>query len=121
MSAANLRRILSLDFCMLGSDGYALPAGYRGGHPRSFGSAAKFMRQLLDAGLRIETAVRRMTGLAAETFSLGDRGVLAPGKAADLVLFDPDGIDSRADVAAPSLPAEGVLLTATAGKIVFRP
>jgi len=120
MCGENLRRILSLDFCMMGSDGFALPPE-KGGHPRSFGAAAKFLRFLLEEGMPIEAAVRRMTGLAAETFALRDRGILAPGRAADLVIFDPDEIDSHADFAEPSRPAEGIRLTATAGKIVYRP
>ena len=120
MCEENLRRILGLDFCMMGSDGYALPEGCRKGHPRSFGSAAKFMRRRLDAGSAIEAAVRRMTGLTAETFGLRDRGILAPGKMADFVIFDPDEIDSRADFTDSSRPADGILLTACGGKIVFR-
>ena len=40
----------------------------------------------------IEDAVCRMTGASARRFGLTDRGTIAPGKAADLVIFDPDTI-----------------------------
>src|SRR5581483_7991245 len=37
----------------------------------------------------LETAVYKLTKQVADLYGLDDRGVLAPGKAADLVLFDP--------------------------------
>ena len=107
---------------MPGSDGNALPAdGSRGfSHPRAFGAIAKFVRRRLDASGSIGDAVRRATSLPAEVFGLADRGVLAPGCAADLVLFDPDEIDSAADFASPARPASGVVMTVTGGQTVFR-
>jgi len=45
---------------------------------------------LVDAGLSAVDAVRSATILAAEQFGLTDRGVIAPGKRADLVLIDGD-------------------------------
>jgi len=122
MDEGNLRRILELDYCMPGSDGNALPADGRfgGSHPRAFGAIAKFIRRRLDATGDIADAVRRATSLPAEVFDLADRGRIAPGYAADLVMFDPDEIDSRADFASPRTPASGIALTVTQGRIVFR-
>ncbi len=46
-----------------------------------------------DAGsMSLERGVHRMTGEVADAWGLSDRGTLAPGKAADLVLFDLDAI-----------------------------
>ena len=39
--------------------------------------------------LSIEEAVRRLTSQAADVFGIRDRGRLAPGQAADVVVFDP--------------------------------
>ena len=122
MCEENLSRILDLDYCMPGSDGNALPADGTFGfsHPRAFGAVAKFIRIRLDASGSVGDAVRRATSLPAEVFGLADRGALAPGYAADLVLFDPDAIDSDADFASPCRPASGIAMTVTAGRTVFR-
>jgi len=122
MSEENMRRILALPFCMMGSDENARPAddSIGRGHPRGFGSAARFLRLRLDAGSPAEAAVRQMTGLAAETFGLADRGRIAPGLKADLTAFDPDEVDGTADYASPHTPAAGVLFTVRGGEFVFR-
>jgi len=48
---------------------------------------------LVDAGLSTVEALRSATILAAEHFGLTDRGVIAPGKRADLVLIDGDPLN----------------------------
>ena len=122
MSEENLRRILSLPFCMMGSDESARPADDSIGrsHPRGFGSAARFLRRLLDAGSPIEAVVHRMTGLAAETFGLPELGRIEPGKTADFAAFDPEEVDATADFANPHSPAAGVLFTMVGGEFVYR-
>ncbi|MBS1370497.1 MAG: amidohydrolase family protein [Lentisphaeria bacterium] len=122
MSEENLRRILALPFCMMGSDENARPADDSIGrcHPRGFGSAARFLRLRLDAGSPIEAAVHRMTGLAAETFGLEGQGRITPGSCADFAAFDPDEVDGTADFANPHTPAAGILFTMMAGEFTFR-
>lgn len=122
MSEANLERIISLDYCMPGSDGNALPAdgSFGTSHPRAFGAIAKFIRRRLDASGSIGGAVRRATALPAEVFALADRGRIEPGYAADLVLFDPETIDSAADFGSPCRTASGIAMTVTGGRMVFR-
>lgn len=46
--------------------------------------------RIVDAGLAPAEALRGATSLAASTFGLADRGVIAPGRRADLVLIDGD-------------------------------
>jgi N-acyl-D-amino-acid deacylase len=56
----------------------------------------------------LEEAVYRLTGKTAVMHDLQDRGVLAPGKAADITIFDPDTIASKPRQAVHDLPDGGV-------------
>ncbi len=121
MSEENMKRILRLPYCMMGSDENARPMDYSIGrsHPRAFGSAARFLRLLLEMNAPIEEAVRRMTGLPADTFQL-PYGKIVPGGSADLTAFDPEEVDGAADFAAPHTPARGILLTMAGGEMAYR-
>lgn len=87
-----LERVLSHELCLFETDvaikatGYPNPAGL-GTFPKILGTFAR------DKGLfSIENAVMRMTSASADRFGLNDIGRLQPGKAADVVLFDPGEI-----------------------------
>ncbi len=54
--------------------------------------------------MTLEEAVYRMTGRTAIMFDLHDRGFLAPGKAADITIFDPDTIASKPRYPAHDFP-----------------
>ena len=58
--------------------------------------------------ISLETAVRKMTGLPAEHFHLKDRGTLRQGAYADILLFDPSLIATRASFKEPSQYPEGI-------------
>jgi N-acyl-D-amino-acid deacylase len=67
-------------------------------HPRVYGTfprvLGKYVRERKD--LSLEEAVRKMTSLPARRLGLKDRGVVAEGKAADLVVFEPESVIDRA-------------------------
>ncbi len=119
MSPSNMARILDLEYCMAGSDGNALAMGCRDCHPRSFGAIARFLRLRLDRSGDIPESVRRITAFPAETFQL-PAGKIAPGAIADLVAFNPDTVDCRADFTDPSRVATGIITTICQGKIVYQ-
>ena len=87
------------------------PASVSGTHPRAFGAFPRVIAKYVmeDGIITLEEAVRRMTSLAAERLLLRDRGVVAEGMAADLVVFDPARLRDRADFGAnATLQSEGV-------------
>ena len=61
-----------------------------------------------------------MTSLPAESFGLDNRGVVAPGKAADLVAFDPTHVQDRADYAHSTREPAGVGWVMVNGHVVVR-
>jgi len=86
------------------------PATAGSAHPRAFGAfprvIAKYVRE--DSVLSLEAAIRQMTSLSANILKLRDRGRLAPGLKADLLLFHPDSIRDRATFEKPLQYATGI-------------
>ena len=66
-------------------------------HPRVYGSfprvLGRYVRERRE--MTLEEAVRKMTSLPARRLGLKDRGVVAEGNAADLVVFDPEKVIDR--------------------------
>jgi N-acyl-D-aspartate/D-glutamate deacylase len=112
-------------WCSFGSDGlaYAAEGPLRRGHPhpRSFGTFPRvlgvYVRQR--GLLRLEDAVRRMTSANAAKLGLTDRGLLRPGHAADITVFDPERIIDRATYEDPFQYSEGVEYVIVNGQIVL--
>jgi N-acyl-D-aspartate/D-glutamate deacylase len=93
---------------MVGTDGMPTRAGKP--HPRSYGTYPRVLEHYVQGEhlLTLEEAVHRMTGMVARKLGLSDRGVLAPGAAADLVLFDPARVRDHATYADPRRSPEGI-------------
>lgn len=79
-------------------------------HPRGSGSFPRVFAWLVRDRklLSVEAAVHKMTGLAAEHMGFADRGRIAPGMAADLVLFDPATIADGATFEHPAARPAGI-------------
>ncbi|MDF2709828.1 MAG: N-acyl-D-aspartate/D-glutamate deacylase [Nonomuraea muscovyensis] len=103
----SVRRMLRHPAQTGGSDGI-----YVGGHPhpRGFGAFARFLgRHVRELGdWTWEQAIVHLAAHPARRFGLADRGLLRPGFAADVVVFDPVTVADRATYAVPRALATGV-------------
>jgi N-acyl-D-aspartate/D-glutamate deacylase len=110
---AHLDRLIASPLCVPIGDGFAhhpeRHAAY-GIMPKSFGTFPLVLGSYVrDRGvLSLAEAVHKITAEPARRLGLTDRGILAPGKAADLVIFDPALIANRADTADPAARPAGI-------------
>ncbi len=79
-------------------------------HPRGFGCFARIPgRFVREKGLiSLQEAIHKMSGFTASRYGLKDRGEVAEGKAADLVVFDPQTVDAGATFEDPIQPPVGI-------------
>jgi N-acyl-D-amino-acid deacylase len=87
---------------ILTSHGHHNPASF-GTYPRILGHYVRELKLLT-----LEDAVHKATGMAAKRMRLGARGLVRPGYAADLVLFNPETIGCDADSRTPTLAPVGI-------------
>jgi N-acyl-D-amino-acid deacylase len=114
MSEDNVRRQIKLPYMSFGSDAEAAaPEGVFLGqstHPRAYGNFARLLgRYVRDEKLiTLPEAVRRLTSLPASNLAIKDRGRLAAGHFADVVVFDPATIQDHATFEKPQQFSTGV-------------
>ncbi|MFL6591696.1 MAG: amidohydrolase family protein, partial [Luteimonas sp.] len=114
MSEDNVELGLRQPWVSLGSDAESsAPEGVflkSSSHPRAYGNFARFLghyvrdRKLMS----LQEGIHRLTGLPAQNWKLRDRGCLAPGCFADIVVFDPATIADHSTYAKPQQYATGV-------------
>lgn len=115
MSEDDVKRVISHPLSMIGSDGESEapygPTGSSPTHPRSYGTFPRAVRRYsIDTGLvTLEEMIRKMTSRPAERIGLKDRGTLAKGMAADIVVFDPERIRDLATFEDSHRYAEGIV------------
>lgn len=110
----NVEKVLSHPLVMVGSDGLIMAprgkAALSQPHPRSYGTCARVLgyycreREIFD----LPTAVKKMTSMPADQIGLKDRGRIARGKKADLVIFDANTVLDRATFAKPHQYPTGI-------------
>jgi N-acyl-D-amino-acid deacylase len=118
LAAEDVERVLAHPLVMIGSDG--LPHD-RHPHPRLWGTYPRVLGHYSrDRGLMsLETAVHKMTGLPAQRFGLVDRGTVAPGQAADLVVFDAAEVRDNATYDDPAQAPSGIHAVVVNGRLAF--
>ena len=108
----------------IGSDGEAVsPAmGFEGRpHPRYYGTFPRVLGVYARDKhvLTLPDAVRKMTSLPAAITGLQDRGLLRPGMAADITVFDPATVGDRATFADPLQYPAGIPYVVVNGIVVI--
>jgi N-acyl-D-aspartate/D-glutamate deacylase len=112
-------------WCSVGSDGsaYATEGLLRRGypHPRNFGTFPRVLGVYVRERslLRLEDAIRKMTSLNAAKLGLRDRGLLFPGRFADITLFDPSRVTDRSTYEDPFRYSEGIEYVVVNGQVVL--
>jgi N-acyl-D-amino-acid deacylase len=92
------------------------------GHPRGHGTFPRVLGHYVREKkvMTLEQGVYKMTGLAAKHLGIADRGTIAAGNSADLVLFDPDTILDRATLESPTALSVGIEKVWVNGRLVFQ-
>jgi dihydroorotase/N-acyl-D-amino-acid deacylase len=122
ISEPDLERILVHPLTAIASDGEVTQFGSASPHPRSYGTFTRVLGHYVRERklLTLEDAVRKMTSLPAGRAGLSDRGLLRPGMAADVVIFDASRIGDRATYKKPHQQSEGVRHVIVNGEFVLR-
>jgi N-acyl-D-aspartate/D-glutamate deacylase/sugar lactone lactonase YvrE len=116
---------LSQPWCSIGSDGSALATEgvlRRGNpHPRNFGTFPRVLGVYArERGLlRLEDAVRKMTSLNAAKIGIRDRGLLQPGRFADIVIFNASRVRDHSTYEEPFQYSDGVEYVVVNGQLVI--
>jgi N-acyl-D-amino-acid deacylase len=121
IGAPDVERIVAQPYTMIASDSGVIRMNEGAPHPRGYGNNARvlamYVREKKLIGL--EDAIRKMTSLPASTFKLWDRGLIRPGMAADLVIFDANKVADRATFDKPHHYAEGFAYVLVNGRPVI--
>ena len=116
MDEADMKAILAHPQVLICSDGQL-----KGRHPRGYGAFPRVLGRYVreQKVITLENAVAKMTSRSATMLGLTDRGVVAAGKKADLVIFDPETIADRGTPQDPGQAPVGVDTVIVAGQVVL--
>src|SRR3989454_11788670 len=123
-SLDNVAKVLAHPLLMIGSDSIPLFAGDgdKPGkpHPRTYGTFPRVLGEYArDRGLiSMETAVHKMTGMAAQRLRLKNRGLLREGWAADVTVFDPKTVKDESTYPDPHRYPSGIPYVIVNGAVV---
>jgi N-acyl-D-amino-acid deacylase len=116
MSEDDMRWFIAQPQIMFSSDGEL-----HGAHPRGAGSFPRVLGRYVreQKVLPLETAIHKMTSLSAQQLGLKDRGRVAEGYVADLVLFDPNTVIDQSTIEHPETPPLGIPSVMVSGEWVI--
>jgi N-acyl-D-amino-acid deacylase len=108
---------MALDYVAICTDGFNQP-WLSACHPRNYGAFPRVLGEYVREKqvISLELALRKMTVVPAQSLGLTDRGVLAPGMWADIVVFDPATIADNATFEAAAAPS-GIDIVLVNGRV----
>src|SRR4051794_29929836 len=121
----DMRFALKQPFASVGSDGTAMategPTAEGHPHPRYFGTFPRVLGRYVreEHVITLEEAIRKMTSANAAKVHQYDRGLLRPGMAADVTVFNAATIIDNATYEKPHQYASGVEYVIVNGKVVL--
>ena len=112
----NIRRIMQTNFTNFCTDGLATGKP----HPRLYGTFPRVLGRYVRERnvLPLEEAVRKMTSLPAQRLGLQDRGIIAPGMVADIVIFNSTTVLDKSTYDNPTQFPDGIEHVIVSGKLV---
>jgi N-acyl-D-amino-acid deacylase len=115
MSEADVKWLVAQPNIMFCSDG-----GLRDRHPRGAGSFPRVLGKYVrdEKALTLELAIHKMTEMPAQQLGLKDRGRIAAGYVADLVVFDPATVADGSTMQTPQAPPRGIAAVIVSGVTV---
>lgn len=91
-------------------------------HPRVYGAFARVLGKYVreEKVLPLHEAVYKMTAKPASVFNIRERGLLRPGYAADITVFDPKTIIDKGTYQEPRQHPEGIVHVLVNGEVAVR-
>jgi len=114
MNEKDIVNFMMQDFISTDSDG-------SGGHPRLYGAFPRFFHEYVANKhvMSLPRAVQRSSSASAKMLGLKERGLLAPGNFADVIVFDAATFADRATYENPTVLAVGMKYVVVNGKITI--
>lgn len=96
--------------------------GAAGGHPRGYGAFTRILGKYIreQKMLSLSAAIHKMTGLTAKHLQIENRGVIASGNFADLVLLNPDIVEDHATIENSKALSTGIKMVWVNGELVYQ-
>jgi N-acyl-D-aspartate/D-glutamate deacylase len=116
MSEEDVKVFLAWPEAIICSDGNA------GGHPRGYGAFTRVLGNYVrtEKIMPLEKAIYKMTGQSADFFGFKDRGRIAVGNYADLVLLDPATVMDQANLKNSKALSTGIEMVWVNGTLVYQ-